>query len=1031
MDTFVINKFLNNRFAYSLSIVLYVFIFYLIFEHIFDLTKLVIQYNSEFDYGKNSKKVCSNEFFEYETERFHVNENADEMKLSNTANKKKYLTLILVLAIIMTLFISFVFSYIIFNTFLNKDWLYNLLDIQSDAFEKRLKYNDESLFQKGLAYAIHIFTLLFSPFKIISGLFYKLFITKENGGSFLMNILLFTIVTIIYLLIAAVIVTMPIYIGLKMNLDIDISPFNSNHQVFIPYIVAFVCIILIRLSFMYFKYSETYIDNYNPVTEYFSSNVDKMYTGNNFAGYLGFFAVFAIYILMFYLLGNIINLHSNKTKDNDESKDDDKNSESIMNVFLGRTFGYKEFNNFQLSNIFLKKLSGISFTMIIVILVMIFVYYLITISGGNENVQRLIKYGIITPFAFLTIPILASTTTTEFNTIVNDYILEYPYKLYKQYIDLINRKFNKVIVDEYASSKDVKSHYICRNVGNAIYITLFNELFYGVSKLDRTGQEGGKLIDITPELKYDKICENKESFNFTQDYEYDLSYYINGKKLKKNIFYNYNKCSQINTKVLETVMSNLQIFSENELAQFMKEIQQVFYSPKPLETEDPVQYINLKIVKKNKEANIKIENLRYELKRKIHKCIHNVKNNLTCTNKEKQIIFSENSKYYQNDEIVDLSDSEVHYHNNEIGGDLAKASAEQVFEEYDNIVDDIIEIYLEIVYHHLYVFTPFFVKLNINKNTKGISKDDDKYQELQEVYIKKLIQGMSKTFEKINQKLSMPLLEGSSKILTEYIITNYNSIHVDKIYKKELLYQIEKTNKLDEDDTENPEKINNIKIFREILDSFISIYKDNVQSLSMALKTNDYKNIKFIVNMERTRGNITNIREELNQYKYDTSFNSDINSIFRNDESKYNISYEIFNVKTEKTNIVNIDNAFDTLDKMMELTNFFIDDMEMIYTLFMQPNLINQKLKNIEKYKENVRKYENIIETNNYALLNDITNYENSVSNKINSTVDFSDITIDLSRNTLKESKEVDKLIYMVCVNYLISIILTNFIYNI
>ena len=30
-----------------------------------------------------------------------------------------------------------------------------------------------------------------------------------------------------------------------------------------------------------------------------------------------------------------------------------------------------------------------------------------------------------------------------------------------------------------------------------------------------------------------------------------------------------------------------------------------------------------------------------------------------------------------------------------------------------------------------------------------------------------------------------------------------------------------------------------------------------------------------------------------------------------------------------------------------------------------------------------------------------------------------------------KESKKVDKLIYLVCVNYLISIILTNFIYNI
>lgn len=1028
MDTFLINKFLHKKFAYVIAVFLYIFIFYMVFEHMFDLTKLVVQYNSAFDYGKYTKSACANEFFEYETERFHVNQGADDMKLSNTANKKRYITLILVLAIIMTLFISFTFSYILYNTFFNKDWFYDILDIKLDAFEKGKDINS-TMFQRAFAYIIHVFTLLYSPIKIITGLFYKLFLTADNGAGLLTNIILFVIVVIIYLLVAAAVVIMPVYIGLKMGLNIDISPFNTNYQVYVPYIVAFVLIIVIRLSFLYFKYSEVYIENYSPITEYFSSNVSKMYTANNMGGYIGFFAIFATYIVMFYILGNIINIHNNPPQEEEKELHDNVNVRTnIMESYMSKTIGYGEFNNYQLSNVFVKNLSGVTFTMIIIIIVMLVLHYAAQATGGNDNVQRLLKYGIITPLAFLTIITMTSSATTEFNSIVNDYILEFPNKVYRQYIDILNKMFNNILNKEYTYADSVAPQYVCRNVGNAIVFTLFNELFYGVPKISRTGDDNGAPIDITPEFKYDDTCEYIEPFDFTGGKEYDMSYYINGKDLKKNIFYNYNKCSQVNTAVLETITSNLQIFDSAQLAEIMKSIQMAFYVAKPLQTDDPIQYIKLQIVEKNIEANINVDNLRNELKRKIHKCIFNVKNNFTCANKDKSLITSKDDKYYQNGSVVNITEMEIDAHNNKIDVVLPKASAEQVVDGFQTIVDDIIDIYMNNIYYHLYTFTPFFVKLNINKNTEGISEDDDKYQVLQDTFIKGLTDGICKTFDKIKEKLSMPLIEGNTKTMTSYIIANYNSIHPNKIYRKEHLQQIDVSVP---EEAEDESKTKNIKIFNEIFNSFSSIYIDKLRPLFASLKTNEHKNVKFVVQLKNMKMSIGNLKEELNKYKFDKSFQADVNSIFRDEDNKYNRAYDIFYVEKDRTKNEFIDSAYDAINKMMDLTIILVINMEAKHNLLVKKSITNKDKETIDLYSSNIERYANIIDTNNYALKNDIINHQTLVDNLINTTRTLSDMNIDLSRNTLKESIKVDQLIYLVCVNYIISIILTNFIYNI
>lgn len=1038
MNNFLINKFLQQRFAYVIATFIYIFIFYIIFEHVFDLTKLVFQYNSAFDYGKYIKTACDNEFFEYETERFHVNNNADNMKLSNTSNNNKYLTLILVITIIMTLFVSTTFSYILYNTFFNKDWFYTMLDIKLDSFEKGFN-NNQNFFQRAFAYIIYTLTLLYSIPKILFGLFYKLFISQQNDAmSFLINIILFAIVTIIYLLIGSVVVIMPVYIGLKLGLNIDISPFNTNYEVYIGYIIAFSLIVIIRLLFLYFRYSDGYIERNNPITNYFSTNVSQMYTANNVAGYIAFFTIFAVYILMFYILGNVINLYQNKnfqTLDEDQDEDQDQNeanekNQDIIKTFFKKTFGYSEYNNYQMSNVFVKNMSGVSFTLIIVIIVMIFVYIIANVTGANDNVHRLFKYGIITPLTFITMIIMISATTMEFNSMINEYILEIPYTMYKQYIDLLNKKFNILLNNEYNSVESFQPQYVCRNIGNAILVTLYNELFDNIPKLSRTGDDNAKLIDITPEFKYNRSCDISEPFDFKDRNEYDMMYYIQGKEMKKNIFYNYTKCSEVNTPVLESLTKNLQIFDYAQLAKIVTSIQKVFYTSKPLKTKDPIQYIKVEIVESNMEANISIENLRNTLKRKLHKSIFNVKNNFTFSDINKSLITHDNDTYFQDNTAVDITELEIHTHNNKIGVKLSKSSAEQIVKEYETIVDEVIEVYLENIYHFLYTFTPFFIKLNINQNTTGISKDNDKYQELQDIFIKKLSNGISQTFDRINEKLTTPLTDGKDKKLSTYIIANYNAIHRNNIYKREQFYMIKSSSfiEADKSEEESKSKAKHIEIFDQIFITFWIIFEEELKPLILYFKSNEYKNVKFIFSLNQIKNKIGTVKEELNKYKFDKSFTTDVNSLFKSENNKYITSYETQNVESKQKEIIVIDNTFVTFDKMMELSIVLLLNMENKYNLLISSYTDSEK---IQQYSANIDKYVNIIDTNTYCLNNDIVLYLDYNNNTNNVPITMSDMSVDLSRSILKDTKRVDQMIYYICFYYIISITLTNFIYNI
>lgn len=1027
MDNFIISKFVHKRFAYLLATFLSIFIFYIIFEHIFDLTNLVIKYNMSFDYGKFIKKVCENEFFEYETERFQINKDIEDMKLQNTSNKQRYKLFILIISIIISLFISFIFSFIIYNTFYNSQWFHKQLNL-SKPFEFD-KDSDVNVFKKAFAYALQGLYLIFSPFMTLFFLAKKMFFDEFNVKFWFSTPLLFLIILIIYIIIAASVVIMPVYIGLKLGNNIDISPFNQDSNVYIPYIVVFVIIIGLRFLNLIYKYSLS--DEFHPISEYFDSHIQNIFTGNDPAGFLGFFAILATYLLIFYVLGNIINMYINiQEEENKEDEHDVNIRKDIIKFYMNKSFGFYEYNNFQVSNIFVKHISGISFTLLISVVVMLVLLYVVSMYGGNDNVKNLMKYGVMTPLLFIAILLITTSTTTEFNNIANEYLLKVPNTIYKQYIDLLNNFFNQIISIEYQETDPVPE-YVCRNVGNSILIMLYSDLFKDVSDISRTGDEDGTHVNVTPEFIYEKSCEQNQSFDFTDNDEYNIMYYINGKFLKKNIFYNYNKCSQVNTMVLETISSNLQIFDSKELNVIMRKIQKKFYESDRLETKEPEHYIKMEIIGNNKDAMIKIDNLKSDLSRKIHNNIFNILNNNVCNDSSKHFIsyHSDIKKYFQYQNEVDLNINEIHIHNNDISRPTTKASDDKIQKHFKTIVDDIVEIYIENIYHFLYAFTPFYIKMNVNKNTIKL-RYDDKYKDLQDSFITELTKGLKKTFDKINQKLTASMISYEKQNMTKYIITNYNSLHVDNIYKRNLLYTIDKTTSSDASLSKTKSK--NIEIFVQIFDHFHDIYFKKIADINNGIRQNSLTATKLEDMINKAVKHIYNLDDDISKYKYDTVFQSEINSIFRNKDNKYNIIYDIYDVKTKKTTSPVINNKlYDVFQNSLDLSRILLINIKEKQNILSRINISSQDDKEIDYYNNNIVVYSNILDTNINGMINDIKNFENEKLYFTNTISSLNDMNIDLSRNAMKDSGTVDKMIYMVCVNYIISIILTYFIYNI
>jgi len=774
MNDFIINRLFNKKLSYSVMIFLMICIFYISIEHVIDLTKFVFKYSSAFNYGKFIKKVCMKEYFEAETERFQVLLDSPYIKLENTSNHKRYMLFILIISIIISLYISLVFSYIIMNTFMNTSWINSILGNQTSNSDLSNILKGIFMFPKYIAY--DIFWKNNSKFSRTTSTMFALFLL------------------IVYFISMCSLVVLPIYIGLKLNQNIDISPFNENKDIYNGFIVAFVAIIVIRLMFK-LKTSQTERDQKGilpTIADYLSNENERLYVG-----YIVFFSIVSVYICMYYVLGNVIHLYNKSLKQEQPKYDDMK--EISLKTLMYDIYGINEFNNYEVPYIFVKRISGILFTLG-VILIVIIAMLLILKSKFSKNERNLLTYGMILPLLCLSIIILSVSSVSEYNTLVNNKFIDSPSNLYKQFIKKANSIFNNFLSHDYTRVVS-GPRYVCKNLGNGILLVLYSSLLKNTDSILGSDEKSdtSSELNFIPEFQYDASCDGNNTFDFSNSKEYDSKYLFNGKSRNKNVFYYFNKCSVVNNEFFTEITNNLKVGSPDLSS---------------LTEKDDLETIKQKLARDSVFMQ-EIQKKKNDLKGYIYFAIKNISSGYTFDSDSKKILYDKNFGY-----------------NNTLSR-LETPHGDSIDIVYKSIVEEVVDEYMELVYYNYMA----------EKQSGG-----DKTE-----HVKKLHPAILKTFARINTLLGTPLTKSTSKI-SQYIITNYNSLNQENVY-------IDSTFKVS---TYNPEDSTEIDIgifleivieMQEIVVNMSNGKTDNsiqeISHIQSRLKHLKDKNPEFIKNIEK------------------------------------------------------------------------------------------------------------------------------------------------------------------------------------
>lgn len=260
------------------GIVVFTISLLIIFEQLFKLTIFTIKYNNIYDYGKQLKNLCKNEFTEYETERYQMSLNENYLTISNLTKKNNLLN-ILIISIIITIVISIIYSILIYSIFSNIN------------FDKNY-----TIFTKIYIFIIILLCILVILYPILT-IYYKL---RHNNID--LNIF---------------------KIGYNLNF------FDSNRtdiSYYIQIIVSITIISLILLKIISIKYKlklpDFIIDN-----NYININENKE---------LIFYIIYSIiYISIILYIGNIIELYLGNNNENKNKNSEKLNISLYINNILG------------------------------------------------------------------------------------------------------------------------------------------------------------------------------------------------------------------------------------------------------------------------------------------------------------------------------------------------------------------------------------------------------------------------------------------------------------------------------------------------------------------------------------------------------------------------------------------------------------------------------------------------------------------------------------------------------------------------
>lgn len=478
-----------------LYVILLVILCLFIIVQFYELTKFVHNYSYFFDYGKSLKDICLSSYTEYETSRFQVAMNLDDIKVQsdNFSKNSIYDIIILIMALCISLFSSFVLVLILLQG-TNTEFISLLAEIW---------------------YGTSLVEIVYKVFKFL----------------------------LIFILTLYVVFIPSIYFILKLSDTADISPFQVEAAQISLHLIAILAIAIILIvwhiyyyddgtpslfiklmmtlifclySYVFIRITDNYSrDKHNNDLKYYDE-VDSVINDylKNIVGLSDITSV-PLYTQKntIFILGNII----------------------IGLVFIWLVYKYIIIRYFGihkiLPNVFKDEDSDILYYMIIPLIVILVIIFVCTANQEyNTNIN---KYVLYQPAK------IYKQNMVNINKIFNQ-ILENDQSSIE----------NKSVCRNYANAIHLAIYSTIFSQDEVQ--TLVKDITDDILKSEIEKQAVKKLF--TPKLAYIRTCDDSDYTNYNDIPEYNLDYYIND---RTNVFFDDNKqCNTISNKFLINVMIN-------------------------------------------------------------------------------------------------------------------------------------------------------------------------------------------------------------------------------------------------------------------------------------------------------------------------------------------------------------------------------------------------------------------------------------------------------------------------------------------
>ena len=1044
------------------------------------ITDFNFKYITNMDYGNTLKKVCKNNYLEYETGRFQVYTNITKSILSNDDDNIINYILILSIILIFTILISCIVTYILYKY---------ISDIKKN-------YEGDNDIFKTILNVLLILTCGVSLIYVPLYIGYNFDVNNENSlNSFnkIMNYVEFAFIILIGINLYLN------YLNYSKNKDYT----HTDSFVIFSSILLLICIYLTKSIISYYK-------NKNQEINFKKNNKNKieLLLDNN----TKYDNIISNYINdIFYLRNN-----------------DKRNYIYYLIIILIVTFILLFFNKFY--NIYRYYDGAITFDNLIKCL-----FYLQECNNTlfNEYEISIIFNVVIVSVVVILVILVIINSTIYFNKNINNNIIKEPLLIYKSILNDINKNFNNVIENdkiEYTIKNSTS-----KNIANSILLVLYNEIFSNYLTLegkDKNTEENKAFYDqylkdvsIIPKFDYDfKNSSEKTDYN-TSD-EYDINNYIINKcdiDLLKNNSINRN-CKDNNVLLFYYILRK--IFLYKPIADIEKE--------KKSDSENYDYYKNIIKYKIYKAINNYENGMNYLGSNKIDNNNHEINCRLDILNKDPEITKEElvkeleikilyNDKYlslretlsrnininFERDEILSqIKEATTHVdisRNQELVKDLNKFSKylddskiqgrinkikknNSSIEIYEVLISDIIDQYIDYIIEIQEIYFVIYkcddrVDSECNSNEIDITIQNIEYYMKNEKsklnnFVNNYKKKLKNNFDEINKLLTdfNPNKSYSSiNKLNKYIKYNYNVVN-EKELKSYLQYNIRNINLSNNEVKHDKDIIVNELIYSilisllyndyfiiniknkyndEYLDALVDKIKKSFTEESSD-KTNylsDIGNLALILNYNLNNDILKLNEDKIKKIISDNDINNYIIEKIKdiNNEHKIYINDKIeilknFNNNTKKVNeldgsfLINshyIDNTLGIKNKLELLFNYIklneLDnkkEMEILNDLYTNQKIILNKINNILNI-ENFNKllkdidYENNFNENlNKIKELNITTYEIEEEKEevIEVNKDYNKLSVDINRNIQLTSYSVYILIIIYIISYYVLI---------